>query len=47
MARKPANTMNGKNDTTSPITTPRGENRITVMGSSISPMSIRNELNKP
>ena len=47
MAKKPANTMNGRNDSTSPMTTPSGENRIAVMGSSISLMSIRNVFNKP
>ena len=47
MARKPAKTMNGKNESTSPITTPRGENKIMVMGSSINPIFIRNVFNSP
>jgi hypothetical protein len=47
IARKPAKTMKGRNESTSPMITPVGVNRMEVIGSEMRPMSWRNVLTRP
>ena len=47
MARKPAKTMKGKNESTTPMIIPRGVYRITEMGSSTMPRFINTPLIRP
>ena len=47
IARNPAKTIKGRNDRTSPIITPVGENKSDVIGSEMSPTSCNTVLIKP